>query len=161
MKIGEGMVSRVYLNDGKVSKRYFTPFDKYPGRAIEDHWEKEVKALEKLSGKTHFPELLSVNDTKKIIYMSYCGESLTKENLPDDWRKQCEQIEKICKEFSVYHQDFVGSDANPIPPHNKNILVKDGIIYLVDFGIWSKVKSPFTNTITSIIRKVYNGKTAN
>ncbi len=163
MKIGGGMVSRVYLIDGIIYKRYLTPFGSYAERSIEDHWNRELKALKALSGRKHFPKLISVDEEKKIIEMSYCGVPLTKGNLPDNWENQCKQIERVCKQVSIFHQDFIGSGANPIPPHVKNILVKDGIINIVDFGIWSDGKSPHKDSVTSIIRKVYrsNGRKEN
>lgn len=155
MSIGQGMVSRVYFTCGKVEKRYFTPFGHFADRSIEDHWNREIEALETLSGRKHFPTLISVDREKKIIEMSYCGIPLTKGNLPSNWKKQCKQIMRVCRQFSIYHQDFIGEHTNPVLPHQKNILVKNGIIYIVDFGIWSDGKSPHKDTITSIIRKVY------
>lgn len=155
MKIGDGMVSRVYLHNGIVSKQYRTPFHKYAHRSIQEHWDRELEALGKVSGRKHFPKLIDVDEANRIIIMSYCGELLTEENLPADWKKQCRQIERVCRQLCVFHRDFVGLETNTTPPHHKNILVKDGIIHVIDFGIWADGKSKDMDSVTSIIRKVY------
>ncbi len=157
MNIGEGMISKVYLNNGVVAKRYFTPFEDYVGRNIKWHWKAEIKALRKLKGKKHFPQLISEDHNNKIIYMTYCGEILTKKNLPKDWEKQCERIEETLYKCDIYPQDLTGKD-NPVPPHIKNILVKDGIIYMIDFGIWSNKYSKGFHTITGLVKEVAKNK---
>lgn len=167
MQIGEGMVSQVYLHNGRVSKQYFTPFHNHTGKSIQEHWDRELEALKIVSGRKHFPKLIKVDEVNRIIIMSYCGEALTKENLPSDWKKQCRQIERVCRELSVFNRDFIGLETNTVPPHHKNILVKDGIIHIIDFGIWADGKSTELDSITSIIRKVFKSidnerrKTAN
>ncbi len=154
MQLGKGMVSRAYLENGIVSKQYLTPFHKYSPRNIESHWKNEVKALKLLKGKNHFPQLISVDPANRIIYMSYCGDPLSKENLPKDWKKQCKEIEKTLCSLDIYPQDFIGKDANPNPPYNKNIHIKGGVIYLIDFGIWSAKHTSGFNTITDIIKQL-------
>jgi len=157
MNLGKGMVSETYLNNGVVAKHYLTPFEKYTPRNIKYHWEKEIKALKLLKGKKHFPQLVDVNYTSKVIYMSYCGEPLRKENLPKDWKKQCKTIQRTLTSLQIHPQDLTGKDANPLPPYNKNIHVKDGIIHLIDFGIWAPQATKGFNTITDIIKQVANG----
>lgn len=157
MSLGTGMVSEVYLNNGVVAKHYFTPFEKYAPRNIKWHWKNEIKALRKLKGKKHFPQLISEDHNNKIIYMSYCGELLTKTNLPKNWEKQCAAIEETLYKCDIYPQDLTGKD-NPVPPHIKNVLVKDKIIYMVDFGIWSNKFSHGFHTITELISQVANNR---
>lgn len=154
MQLGQGMVSRTYLQNGIVSKQYFTPFHEYVGRNIKFHWKNEIKALNLLKGEKHFPQLVSVDHANRIIYMSYCGDPLTKKTLPRNWKKQCAEIEEILYKHDIHPQDFIGADANPKPPYHKNIHVKDGVIYLIDFGIWAEQHTPGFNTITDIINQV-------
>ena len=157
MKIGQGMVSTVYLQNGIVSKQYLTPFHKYAPRNIKWHWKNELKALKLLKGKKHFPQLISVDHANKIIYMSYCGDLLTEKNIPNDWEKQCTEIEETLYNNDIYHQDLIGKD-NPKPPHQKNIHVKEGVIYIIDFGIWAKTYSNGFHTITSVVAKVASNR---
>lgn len=157
MQIGEGMVSRCYLQNGIVSKQYFTPFQKYTPRNIEIHWRNEIKALKLLKGKKHFPQLISVDEANRIIYMSYCGDPLTSENLPRDWEKQCNKIEETLYSFDIYLQDLTGKD-NPYPPHIKNVLVKDGTIHIIDFGIWANKFSNGFHTIKGLIKQIANNR---
>lgn len=154
MQIGQGMVSRTYEQNGIVSKQYFTPFREYSGRNIKSHWKNETKALQLLKGKKHFPQLIDIDHSNRIIYMSHCGDPLTKENLPKNWKKQCVEIEATLLKHDIYHFDLIGKDANPNPPYNKNIHVKDGIIYLIDFGIWAKQYSKNLDNITDIVSQV-------
>ena len=56
--------------------------------------------------------------------MSFCGENLSKANLPINWTSQVHTIIKILNQM-----DFVQSD---IELHN--ICVKDDQIYIIDFG---------------------------
>ena len=83
--------------------------------------ENEIKILNKLTNK-HFPKLLSHTDHE--ILMSYCGQPLTKQNLPEDYSLQCEEILD-----SLVVADVIHRDINPT-----NLLVKGGIIMLIDFG---------------------------
>ncbi len=154
MSLGKGMVSITYLNNGVVAKHYLTPFENYTGRNINTHWASELKALRKLKGKKHFPQLISVDQSNKIIYMSYCGKPLTKATLPKDWKKQCQRIEKTLSSCGIYPFDFVGKDANPNPPHNKNIHVKDNLIHVIDFGIWSAKPPKGMTALTKIVHLI-------
>lgn len=158
MQLGEGMVSRTYLQNGIVSKQYFTPFQKYSERSIQYHWEKEIKALNLLKGKKHFPQLISVDHANRIIYMSYCGDALTKKNLPKDWKKQCKEIQKTLSGLNIHPQDFKDRENNPIFPHQKNIHVLKGIIYVIDFGIWADKHSKNLDSVTEVLKKVANYK---
>ena len=154
MQLGQGMVSRTYLQNGIVSKQYFTPFRMYTPRNIEWHWKNEIKALKLLKGKKHFPQLISIDQANRIIYMSYCGDPLTVENLPKDWKKQCTEIEETLYKCKIYPQDLKGKDTNPKYPHQKNIHVKDKVIYLIDFGIWANKFSPGFDTVSEIVSRI-------
>lgn len=145
-----GMVSNVYRENGIIRKEYLSA-SRYPARHILKHWRQEVRALKKLKGKKHFPQLLGLDSLRKIIYMSDCGEPLTDKKLPYDWKKQCKEIEKTLNEAGIYHIDF-WEKINGIKIH-KNILVKDGIINIIDFGLLAEIKRDY-DTITKVIETI-------
>jgi len=152
-----GMVSKVTLENGIIKKTYYPDEGRYSGRGIKSHWDNEVKALKLLKGKKHFPQVIKIlccGTNNRIIWMTYCGEALTKKNLPKNWQKQCAEIEEILHQCKIYHQDLVGKD-NKVYPHHKNIHVKDGVIYLIDFGIWANKFSNGFQTITDLIKKIH------
>lgn len=151
MQIGSGMVSNVYMENGIVSKQYLTPFQRYTPRNIQSHWDNEIKALELLKGKKHFPQMVSIDHANRIIYMSYCGDLLTKENLPKNWKKQCKEIEITFDEKKIYHIDL--SEIAREKKVHKNICVSSGIINIIDWGFWTRDKKQYTTqgTIHKII----------
>jgi len=118
-----GMVANIHIVNEEVEKRYFDN-----SGISNSHWGKEIEALTLLKNEEHFPQVLNVDETNRVIKMSYCGERLTKDNLPKDWENQCDEITGILKRKSIFHSDI----------YLKNILVKKGVIYLIDFGIWEK-----------------------
>ena len=148
------MVSNVYLENGIIKKVYLPDEGRYQNRNIKSHWENEVKALKLLKGKKHFPQV--INFGNRIIWMSYCGVALIKKNLPKNWKKQCVEIEETLHQCHIYHLDLIGKYKNSIYPYHKNILVKNGIIYLIDFGIWTNIFSANFPTVTNLIKEIAN-----
>ena len=73
----------------------------------------------------HFPKVISKNDGELSI--EDCGESLTEDNLPKDWKNQLVKILIELKVNNIQHRD--------IKPDN--LMIKDGVIKLIDFG-WAK-----------------------
>ncbi len=73
----------------------------------------------------HFPKIL--NSSEGEIAVEDCGELLTIDNLPKDWKQQLVQIILLLKAEGIIHRD--------IKPDN--LMVKDGIIKLIDFG-WAR-----------------------
>ena len=151
----KGMVSKVTLENCIIKKTYYPDEGRYSGRNIKSHWNNEVKALKILKGKKHFPQVIKFGN--RIIWMTYCGEALTKKNLPKNWEKQCVEIEGTLHQCKIFHQDLIGTD-NKVYPHHKNIHVKDGVIYVIDFGIWASKYSDGFNTVTDIINKIAKNK---
>lgn len=80
-----------------------------------------------LSGRPHFPVLMSAGDG--ILVMDYCGEMVRAATMPGNWKEQAEEI--------LATLDDVGCAHNDIKPDD--ILVKDGVLYLIDFN-WSTIK---------------------
>jgi len=67
---------------------------------------------------------------KGWIEMEYCGEPISKKNLPSDWEYQIKQISSVLSKFEIIHRDIKAA----------NILVNNGKIVLIDFS-WSVFKS--------------------
>ena len=115
----KGATAVVEKKDGKVVKRQ-TSYADY------DRMEKESKILSTIKGE-HFPRLLkSEGDT---IEIEDCGDPLTVDNLPDNWKAQLIQVIIDLRTCKVEHRD--------IRPNN--LMVKDGVIKLIDFG-WAHFK---------------------
>ena len=79
--------------------------------------KREEEALKRLSPYKNFPKIVSVADG--YIDITYCG---TQEKIID--RSQCLEILSALEEVRIIHRDIIP----------RNLLTKEGIIYLVDFG---------------------------
>jgi tRNA A-37 threonylcarbamoyl transferase component Bud32 len=139
----EGMTSICEHKDDVIIKRYFTDQGIRHERGLQHHWERECRALDMLKGKKHTPEIISAENNE--IVMSYCGEQITQYNCPDDWEKQCHQIDRIQHRIKLYHYDI----------KLENICVKDEIIYLIDWGMISDKFTDF-RPIINTIRKLWD-----
>jgi|GEM_PF-3515096 hypothetical protein len=80
--------------------------------------------LKRLKDSPHFPQ--HYGNTELEITMDYCGVPLTKENMPGDCEKQVAEILGALYDANIVHRDI----------RPANLLVKDNIIKLIDFG-WS------------------------
>lgn len=74
----------------------------------------------------HFPRIIAQSDD--TIEIEDCGELLTVNNIPDDWKQQLISILLELKAHNVQHRD--------IKPDN--LMVKNGIIKLIDWG-WARL----------------------
>lgn len=88
--------------------------------------QNEARILKKCNS-CHFPKLLEAEGDS--IRIEDCGERLNVHNLPGDWKHQLVRIAMCLDEAGVEHRD--------IKPDN--LMVKDGIIKLIDFG-WARFK---------------------
>lgn len=70
----------------------------------------------------HFPRVYK--DLDRAIEIEDCGEPLSSDNLPDDWEKQLNDILIDLKKNHIIHRDI----------RLDNLMVKYGIIKLIDFG---------------------------
>jgi hypothetical protein len=115
----KGATSVVSKLDGKVIK-------KQTGFMAYGLIENERRILKQLNN-IHFPKVYDVDGE---LAVEDCGDLLTIDNLPKDWKSQLVQIVFELKESGIQHRD--------IKPDN--LMVKDGIIKLIDFG-WSRLET--------------------
>ncbi len=101
----------------------------------------EVKALSKICGYPHFPYLLSYDSKKLIIYMTYCGDTISSKNIPDDIKQQLIEIKTIMKVFNINSNDMI----------KRNICCLGDEIKIIDFGLANNM---FSSNINNSISKL-------
>lgn len=106
----------------KVTKRFTGRYIKnFPGL-----FDREVYWLLKMEKFDRTPNYISHDRDKKTVTMSYVGEPLTKQNLPDDYEEQIQYILDGLKEYNCSHNDIKPSE----------LMCMDGKINIIDFS-WS------------------------
>jgi hypothetical protein len=120
----KGATSVVDKKDGMVIK-------KQTGFMAYGLIENERRILKELNN-VHFPKVYDVDGE---LAVEDCGELLTVNNLPQDWKAQLVQIVFELKDAEVQHRD--------IKPDN--LMVKNGVIKLIDFGWARKFSDPTDN----------------
>lgn len=113
-----------------------------------DHFYREVKCLNILKNHSNFPKLIYADEKNFTIYLTYCGELINENNIPSNWKYQLENINLILKKFNIFHNDVWYG----------NLLIKDGIIYLIDFG-WASIyyeDYPYMNLLYTNINNYDN-----
>jgi tRNA A-37 threonylcarbamoyl transferase component Bud32 len=116
-KSGSAYIFIIHKQNSKIIKKTIY-------RKKEDKFNKEIKALTLLNKYQHFPKIIKTDENNHSIYMTYCGDRITKNNIPDNWKIQVRDIIKFINETSIVH-----GDINP-----RNICIYKNIIYLIDFG---------------------------
>ena len=122
------IVEKIFLNIPRSGEDSTTK--KLGGK--KGQFNREKKSLMLLQNEDHFPIILSIDDDKSIIYMTYCGSNINKNIIPNNWKVQIREILSILQKYKIYNNDF----------YYKNILIKNDIMYLVDFG-WSTIGNEY------------------
>lgn len=111
-----GSTSIVVSEGNKIVKRQINYHD-------FDLIENEARILKKLDS-IHFPKFYSFDQKEGTITLESCGEKLTPNNIPPNWEEQLDAILKDLAKNRVIHRDI----------RPDNLMVKDGVIKLIDFG---------------------------
>ena len=121
------------LENGVVKKVYDLGKSSHKRR-----FEIEVSHLRHLQRCSFVPKLLSVDENKGEIYMTYCGTTpeRTKSNILENRRL----VKKLYKRWNLGR--FSGKGKPVFKTSLQNTAVMDGKMYLLDFGSsnWKKVK---------------------
>lgn len=92
----------------------------------EEIFADELQILQATNNLSFVPKLLNYNLKTKTLKLSYEGESLHNDfNLPPDWKNQIKTIFQELNSKGVFYPEF----------RLENILVKNGKIKLIDFGM--------------------------
>ncbi len=126
-----GSTSNVYLveNENTVIKIYNKNlrWKCYGHSEWSEIIKREIEILNRLQNNDNgelFQKVFKCEDNK--IYMEYTGETLFDHfELPDDWITQLEKIFNGFNNCGVYYPEF----------NLKNITLKNGKIYIIDFGL--------------------------
>ena len=148
-EIGEGASGIVYLlqdeNGNSIVKKVYRTINRHGIKKprLHKNFLQEVKMLKLLSGNKRFPELLYYDEDKHEIYMSLCGDKLTTENVPKNWKKQLFKILDVLEKNKISHNS---SSMN-------NTCVKDGVMYFIDFAHSGKYEPGKRNLTKKIIKE--------
>ena len=104
-------------------------------------FKNEVSALIKLNGYPHFPILFEYDPEKLIIYMSYCGNTISSQNISVNWKEQFNEISEIMTVLKVNSNDMIP----------RNICCLDNEIKIIDFGL----HTIFGKTIKEVLNDLY------
>ena len=104
-------------------------------------FQNEVSALLKLNGYPHFPILFEYDPDKLIIYMSYCGDTISSKNISVNWKEQFNEISEIMTVLKVNSNDMIP----------RNICCLDNEIKIIDFGL----HTIFGKTIKEVLNDLY------
>ena len=127
---------KVELLEGFIVKKYVeqTSFGHFL-------FKNEVNSLKKLIPFKHCPTLVAYDSARLIIYMTYCGETISSKNIPSNWQEQYNNISKILKTTGVNSNDML----------MRNTCVLNNKIYIIDFGL----DTVFGENIDIILKKFY------
>ena len=95
-----------------------------------DCYEREIHILKILNSHGYIwcPKLEWHDDVNKVLIMSYCGEMVTQQNLPPDYKSQIAIILTDMEKCNIRHNDI----------KYEEVLILDGKIHLCDFG-WASI----------------------
>ena len=113
------------LDNGWVTKHYKSPSGSV---TIDEAIKNEFEALTMFMNCPHFQQVIDVNYETKTLTTQYCGEPLGPHTSVKDEERQVERILNTLNKKGVTHRDV----------RPGNIMVKDGIMTLIDFewAVW-------------------------
>lgn len=114
----KGATSVVSSVNGRVTKKQVSYLDY--GLVVNEH--RILSAIDNI----HFPKVFSLDVENREIEIEDCGVPIL-DNLPIDWKDQMAEIIRALSKHKVIHRDI----------KLDNLMVKDGIVKLIDFG-WAK-----------------------
>lgn len=106
----------------------------------------EVNTLKKLQGYPHFPHLIAFDSNKLIIYMTYCGETISNHNLPNDWHNQIDNISRILNVLNINSNDM----------SIRNTCCLGDELKIIDFGLNTQFKLPIQESIMNLSKQLNN-----
>ncbi len=104
----------------------------------------EVNTLKRLQGFPYFPHLISFDTDKLIIYMTYCGETISNKNLPQDWENQMSNISRILTVLNINSNDM----------SIRNTCCLGDELKIIDFGLNTQFKKPINESIMDLTRQI-------
>ena len=104
----------------------------------------EINALKKLSGFPHFPKLVEYDEYNLTIYMTYCGELVSNNNLPSNWLDQVNKIQLILNNMEVNSNDML----------LRNTCCLGNEIKIIDFGYHTQFGRSLSEVIHDFISEL-------
>lgn len=95
-----------------------------------------------LCDSKHFPKIYDSRCGEPVtdIEIENCGIRLSVKNLPENWKEQLVEILHDLKKYGIQHRDI----------RPDNLMVKDGVIKLIDFG-WARLHSDPDDSPPSVL----------
>jgi hypothetical protein len=107
-----------------IRKEFYTDLRWDEGGPVEEALAVRLDITRRLSGLPHCCTYLAYDRDTRSLYTSDCGIQVTERTLPKDWEKQLDDLFRILFSKGIVINDF----------KIENLLVKDGQLYLVDYG---------------------------
>ena len=108
--------------------------------------DNEAYWLTQLNDFSHTPNVISCNENTLIL--SYAGEPLNSNNLPENWKTQIKTILDKLKDINCSHNDIKPND----------LLVLNEKIMLIDFQWATKINEPVPSEWPAYIGGIYSSK---
>ena len=104
----------------------------------------EVNSLRQLIPFKHFPTMIAFDEWNLVIYMTYCGEIINSQNIPNNWIVQYTNISDTLKNTKVNPNDIL----------IRNICILDNTIYIIDFGLNNIFAKPLNIVLQNLKSKL-------
>ena len=147
---------KYYLNNLKITKQFKSPHHYSSSVYLLENYivrknlktnrlgyflfKNEINALKRLGTFEHFPKLLGYDPKQMCIFMTFCGEQISRKNIPSDWSRQLDKI----------HQNLLSVNVNSNDMILRNVCVLNKRIYIIDFGLYSPFGSSIDETISKL-----------